>query len=293
MKHEKKEFFSQLLDILQSKDFATLLESFAHFYEDFKSHKIIINHAQDSVPCEEFSALNLCGSKSLSPRKIRRPKNASSLIANAKILHSVAHIESSAIVLALDAAYRFKNMPKEFYEDWLSVANEEISHFCLLNDILGEIGYKYGDFPTHNLLFDALQRTQHDVSTRMGIVHRGLEAKGLDANPFVQEKLLQSNLDIKPAIKRVFDTILRDEITHVSKGDKWWRFSLSQHYADSIQSTAKSNQAPLPFVELCAKFSDLRLLGKIPNLPARLSAGFNQAELQSLQTLYAKSLRKM
>lgn len=279
MKQGNKEFFSQLLDILQSKDFPTLLEKFTHFYEDFKSHRLIFNNEQDSVPCTHFSALYLCGSKSVSPLKIRRPKSASSTVASAKILHSVTHIECSAIILALDAAYRFKNMPLEFYEDWLSVANEEILHFCLLRDILGEIGFAYGDFPTHNLLFDALQRTQHSLTTRMGIVHRGLEAKGLDANPFVQEKLMQTTLNIKPAIKHAFSVILRDEVAHVSKGDKWWRFSLcNQAHKDTSNS----------FVELCAQFSDLRLVGKIPNTQARLSAGFSQAEIQSLQAFYAK-----
>lgn len=279
MKQEKNEFFSQLLSVLQSEDFATLRERFTHFYEDFKSHKMIFNNEQESVPCTDFNALYLCGSKSLSPLKIRRPKNANSTIASAKILHSVAHIESSAIVLALDAAYRFKNMPLAFYEDWLSVANEEISHFCLLNNILGEIGYKYGDFPIHDLLFNALQRTQHSLSTRMGIVHRGLEAKGLDANPFVQEKLLQTTLDIKPAIKYAFDVILRDEVSHVLKGDKWWRFSLYN---------VPHKDMDAHFINLCAEFSDLRLLGKIPNIQARLSAGFSKTEIQSLQSLYAR-----
>ena len=107
----------------------------------------------------------------------------------------------------------------------------------------------------------------------MGIVHRGLEAKGLDANPFVQEKLLQTTLDIKPAIKYAFDVILRDEVSHVLKGDKWWRFSLCD---------APHKDMGTRFINLCAEFSDLRLLGKIPNIQARLSAGFSQAEIQSL-----------
>ncbi len=44
-------------------------------------------------------------------------------------LHAVAHIEFVAIHLALDAAYRFRDVPEEFRRDWLGVAVEEARHF--------------------------------------------------------------------------------------------------------------------------------------------------------------------
>ena len=36
----------------------------------------------------------------------------------AALLHAVAHIEFNAINLALDAAWRFRGMPREYYLDW-------------------------------------------------------------------------------------------------------------------------------------------------------------------------------
>ncbi|MDR3347895.1 MAG: ferritin-like domain-containing protein, partial [Helicobacteraceae bacterium] len=40
-----------------------------------------------------------------------------------ELLHSLAHIEYSAIDLALDSCYRFGGMPREFYDDWLKTAH--------------------------------------------------------------------------------------------------------------------------------------------------------------------------
>ena len=40
----------------------------------------------------------------------------------AALIHAIAHIEFNAINLALDAVYRFRDMPKSYYDDWLRVA---------------------------------------------------------------------------------------------------------------------------------------------------------------------------
>jgi uncharacterized ferritin-like protein (DUF455 family) len=41
--------------------------------------------------------------------------------------HALAHIEFVAIYLAWDMLYRFRGMPLKFYQDWLQVAQEEVS----------------------------------------------------------------------------------------------------------------------------------------------------------------------
>lgn len=38
----------------------------------------------------------------------------------------------NAINLAWDAVYRFRNLPEQFYSDWVKVAEEEAYHFRLL-----------------------------------------------------------------------------------------------------------------------------------------------------------------
>ena len=64
----------------------------------------------------------------------------------AALLHAICHIEFNAINLALDAVWRFANMPDAFYWDWLQVAQEEALHFNLLRSHLQSMGRDYGDW---------------------------------------------------------------------------------------------------------------------------------------------------
>ncbi|TLD97488.1 ferritin-like domain-containing protein [Helicobacter jaachi] len=199
------------------------------------------------------------------PTKIRRPKHLKSIQSVAKVLHSIVHIEYSAIDLALDALYRFRHMPLEYYSDWLSVALQEAEHFELLRTCLQSLGYEYGDFPVHTQLFDAQVATPH-LYERMALLHRGLEANGLDANPFVTSKIATFEHSVTPHILSSLHIILRDEIEHVKKGDRWWRY-------------ASSNATPEKFIAILKKFNYLCQMPKILNIDARLAAGFSLEEL--------------
>ncbi|NBX55812.1 MAG: DUF455 family protein, partial [Betaproteobacteria bacterium] len=68
----------------------------------------------------------------------------------AAMVHAVCHIEFNAINLALDAVWRFAGMPQAYYRDWLRVAQEEATHFGLLQDHLLAHGHRYGDFDAHD-----------------------------------------------------------------------------------------------------------------------------------------------
>ena len=70
-----------------------------------------------------------------------------------KNIHAICHIEFNSINLALDAIYRFQEMPIQFYIDWIKVANEETIHFSLLREYLQTLGYDYGEFEAHNGLW--------------------------------------------------------------------------------------------------------------------------------------------
>ena len=175
----KVAFFEALEDILQSTSFTQIREKFMPFYDDVKRGCVDFTSSTCVRPSSDLESLWIMRDNNTSALKIRRPNHAKSKLALAKVLHSVTHIEASAIILALDACYRFRDMPLAFYMDWLSVADEELKHFGLLEELLGELDSVYGAFPVHNTLFEAMQATQASLEWRMGVVHRGLEAKVL------------------------------------------------------------------------------------------------------------------
>src|SRR3546814_12543261 len=67
------------------------------------------------------------------------------------LLHALAHIELNAIDLAADIVARFtaEALPRGFYDDWLTVADEEGKHYLLLAERLAALGFAYGDLPAH------------------------------------------------------------------------------------------------------------------------------------------------
>jgi len=139
----------------------------------------------------------------------------------AAMIHALAHIEFNAINLGLDAVYRFQDMPKQYYYDWLFVANDEAKHFLLLNDHLNTLGYQYGSFNAHNSLWHMALKTESDCLHRMALVPRLLEARGLDVTPSLLEKFAKIGDNKACEILRI---IQREEIKHVEIGNYWYKF---------------------------------------------------------------------
>ena len=186
----------------------------------------------------------------------------------ASLLHAVCHIEFNAINLALDAVWRFHDMPKAYYTDWLRVAYEESQHFELLRGHLNHLGYAYGDFDAHDGLWQMCERTSDDVLARMALVPRTLEARGLDATPLIQAKLLK--VDTPDAIRAVeiLDIILRDEVGHVAIGNHWYRWLCEQRGLDPVAL----------YGELAQRYDAPKHRPPF-NHEARLRAGFTEVEL--------------
>lgn len=186
-------------------------------------------------------------------------------------VHSLAHIEFNAINLALDAIYRFRGMPAEYYDDWLRVASDEGKHFNLLHDRLGSLGSYYGALPAHDGLWDMARRTDHDILVRMALVPRILEARGLDVAPPMIEKLTQLGDEETAAI---LQRIYTDEITHVEVGNRWFRHICEQRKLDGTQV----------FRDLLEGENSAYLRSPY-NREARLLAGFNEAELALIKEM--------
>jgi len=86
------------------------------------------------------------------------------------LLHALAHIEFNAINLAWDIAARFPGMPRHFYDDWISVGDDEARHFLLLRDRLVAPGSDYGALPAHDGLWQPAMATSNDLLARLAIV---------------------------------------------------------------------------------------------------------------------------
>lgn len=193
----------------------------------------------------------------------------------AALIHAIAHIEFNAINLALDAIWRFPDMPRDYYFDWLKVAAEEALHFMLLHGHLQSLGHRYGDFDAHDGLWTMAEKTANDVLARMALVPRTLEARGLDATPPLQAKLARAG-DHRAV--EILAIILKDEIGHVEIGNRWYRHLCRERGLDPVAiypSLAKRFDAP----RLRAPF----------NWEARGAAGFSAEELAYLQEESAES----
>lgn len=186
----------------------------------------------------------------------------------AALIHALAHIEFNAINLALDAVWRFAQMPAQYYADWLKVAAEEAYHFSLLNQHLQSMGYQYGSFPGHNSLWEMVERTQEDVLARMALVPRTMEARGLDASPALRSKLAQAG---DTAAAEILDIILRDEIGHVAIGNHWYNWLCAERGLAPIET----------FESLCLQYNAPKLRPPF-NMDARRQAGFSEDELALL-----------
>ena len=196
-------------------------------------------------------------------------RKLSTAAGRAALIHSLAHIEFNAINLALDAIYRFREMPMEYYRDWLTVAAEEASHFILLRNYLRTQGYEYGGFTAHNGLWEMAVITAHDPLVRMALVPRVLEARGLDVLPGIMHKLASAGAHDAVAIMKI---ILHDEIGHVAIGNHWYNFLCKQRDLDPLTT----------FRTLLREYNAPRLRGPL-HTSARLAAGFTEAEMKMLE----------
>jgi uncharacterized ferritin-like protein (DUF455 family) len=143
------------------------------------------------------------------------------------LLHALAHIELNAIDLAWDLIARFgsADLPRAFFDDWTTVAEEEATHHGLLAERMRELGARYGDLPAHDGLWEAAAATSGDLLARLAVVPLVLEARGLDVTPSMIERLDAAGDTASAAILRV---IYRDEVKHVAAGARWFAWEATR-----------------------------------------------------------------
>ena len=112
------------------------------------------------------------------------------------------------------------------------------------------------------------ERTAGDITARMALVPRTLEARGLDATPPMQARLRQAG-DLRAV--EILGLILRDEIGHVAIGNHWYRWLCTRDGHDPVAHYAL----------LAARHGAPRLRPPF-NHSARLAAGFTAEEIAGL-----------
>lgn len=208
----------------------------------------------------------------VSPKDLATRKDFHTNEGLATLIHSIAHIEYSAIDLALDAIYRYPDMQIEYKIDWLEVASDEIRHFKMLNSLLEELNFNYGDFPVHSGLFNASNNTAHNILDRMAIIPRYFEASGLDVSPQIIKKL--ANRYKIPSVKKLIDIlniIYEEEIDHVLKGDKWFKYLCEKEGKDESV-----------YFDILKRYDLLDKHRPHINAEARKEAGFSCSEIKKL-----------
>jgi uncharacterized ferritin-like protein (DUF455 family) len=202
------------------------------------------------------------------PRELPKRK-LNSTEGKVALLHAVAHIEFSAIQLAWDHLYRFREMPMPYFVDWLGVAVEEEQHFAMLRGRLRELGADYGDLPAHAGLWGIAADTAYDVLARMALVPRFMEARGLDVTPGMITRLQNAS---DAASVNILERILHDEVGHVALGSRWFQWVCGQ----------RGLQAEAEYFKLIDRHMHSQVRGPF-NRELRLQAGFSEAELLLLQ----------
>lgn len=264
-------FFQSIEMILETSTPSDKIAHFNTFYHAYKDDKVVF---EDESIAKEFTSPSYASICTIvDPQVVPKRKNITTDEGKITLLHAVAHIEYSAIDLALDAAYRFRGLGKAYYDDWLKVANDEIRHFQSLEKLLIKLGSYYGAVEVHNALFEASQRTAHSFLDRMAVVPRYLEANGLDATPQILKKLKRLPKDsLLTEIIEALHAILEEEVDHVLKGDHWFEYACQKEGLDkSIYFDIIERYYPRTF----EKKRDL-------NRSARLEAGFTCKELEMI-----------
>ncbi|KAK4431080.1 hypothetical protein Salat_0870000 [Sesamum alatum] len=163
--------------------------------------------------------------KLVSPSEMPKLGKAGSLQSRQALVHSLAHTESWAIDLSWDIIARFgrqESMPRDFFTDFVKVAQDEGRHFTLLAERLKELGSFYGALPAHDGLWDSATATSKDLLARLAIEHCVHEARGLDVLPTTISRFRKGG-DDKTA-ELLEKVVYPEEITHCAAGVKWFKY---------------------------------------------------------------------
>lgn len=210
------------------------------------------------------------------PSKTRRLGNGGTDASRTAILHSLASIESWAMILAWDCIQRFgeqRAMPVGFYDDFVDLASDEGRHFEMLAKRLEERGLeRYGELEAHDGLWRTARETAHSLEARLVVEHCVHEARGLDVLPTTIMKFRRNGDE--PSATLLENVVYPEEITHCASGLRWFKYLHARDGGgDATEEYSESSSAVSAFHEIVR--SHFRGALKPPfNDEARAKAGF-------------------
>lgn len=197
-----------------------------------------------------------------------------------RLLHDLANIELQAMELAYRSFIEYPEAPKEFREQMADLAIAESKHLELCLDQLENLNFKWGDWPVYLSLWTAVDK-QDSLLDRILIVHRYLEASGLDAGVSLLKKLAQCQA---PHIEKVVKKITEEEIDHVAFGSRWYRHFCREQKLDSDQDFR---------VRMQSVISKLPKRFEIIDFEIRKKAGFTNSEIESVTFVREQYFKKV
>ena len=190
----------------------------------------------------------------------------------ARLLHDLGNIELQAMELAVRTLAEYPEAPAEFRDELAQVAIEESQHFLLCVRRLEDLGFRWGFRPVHQALWEAVQ--SQSLLERVMLVHRHMEASGLDAGAAILNRLKGLR---QPPAREVVERIVGDEVGHVQFGSRWFR--------RLAEASGKDPDACFAELFPCV----LRRVPRTerPKLELRAQAGFNPYELQVIDAVWS------
>ena len=156
----------------------------------------------------------------LHPKEHPPKKGFSTLEGQARMLHDLASIELQAMELGLRTLVEFPEAPDQFRAELKELTISEAQHLTMCLEGIESLGFKWGDWPVHLALWRSVS-PEDSLLGRILIVHRYLEASGLDAGHTLIKRL--EGTAGKATIQGIVKQINFEEIGHVEFGSRWYR----------------------------------------------------------------------
>lgn len=234
------------------------------------------------------------------PQKIKRLKGGGTVESRCRILHSMAVVEAWAVALGWDIIARFGRahasvLPPAFWNDFVTLADDEARHFSLLRARLRALGSDYGAFPAHDSLWSSALDTAHSLPARLAVEHATHEARGLDVLPNTIAKFERAGDAASAAL--LTETIYPEEITHCAAGVRWVRhlFDVARTHPDLDAEWAADARAHADAAAWFRSLVATHFRGTVRgpfNHVARAQAGFDKSWYEPLAEAWADLPKK-